>query len=209
MPYRSQFRWAVIEDRTKTTTTATGSELTTNHGASGGEDREVRGPVSLEHTFAAPFARTEPWHDAPAVSELTPADRAASLALIGQRAALFQPDFAAAYRFLASLPTDRGVSLDLPQIRRQACLEAGYAVGIRVATPLESDLRLLTTGTPVVVARGVGEALFRLPELPGVAERYAAMPNDMGFCFAVSFAQLFPGRLLLVKGAEGQWRILP
>ncbi len=209
LPYRSQFRWVVVEDQTTTSTTAKGSLLTTNHGADGREDHEAPGPATVQQAFQAPFARVEPWHDAPAVTALAPDDRAAILELIRRRAALFAPDFAAAYRHLASLPRDRGLTLDVPEVRRLACLEAGYAAGMRVAAPAEADLQLVTTGSPVVVARGAGEFLFRFPSEPGMAERYEAIPNDKGFCLAISFNMLFPKRLFLVKGVDGQWQILP
>ena len=208
-PYRSQFIWTVIEDQTTTSATARGSEMTTNHGAKGREDREARGPVTVQKAFQAPFAKVEPWHAAPAVTTLTPADRAAILELIRQRAALFSPDFEAAYRFLGSFPKDQGITLDMPEVRRLGCLEAGYATGMRVAAPAEADLRLVTTNSPVVVARGMGEFLMSFPNQPGMAERYEALPNDKGFCLVISFNMLFPKRLLLVKGVDGQWHILP
>lgn len=208
-PYRSQFVWTVVEDQTTTSTTATGSELTTNHGAEGREDREVSGPVTVQKAFQAPFAKVEPWHAAPAVTTLTPQDRALILELLRQRAALFSPDFEAAYRFLGSLSKDRGITLDMPEVRRLGCLEAGYAAGMRVAAPADADLKLITTGSPVVVARGTGEFLMRFPDQPGMAERYQALPNDQGFCLAITFNMLFPKRMLLVKGLDGQWQILP
>ncbi|MGB5240805.1 MAG: hypothetical protein WBN80_09170 [Prochlorococcaceae cyanobacterium] len=209
VPYRSQFLWTMIEDQTTTSTTARGSEVTTNHGAKGREDREARGPVTVQKAFQAPFAKVEPWHAAPAVTTLTPTDRAAILELIRQRAALFSPDFEAAYRFLGSFPKDQGITLDMPEVRRLGCLEAGYATGMRVAAPAEADLRLVTTNSPVVVARGTGEFLMSFPNQPGMAERYEALPNDKGFCLVISFNMLFPKRLLLVKGVDGQWQILP
>lgn len=209
VPYRSQFIWTMIEDQTSTSTTARGSEVTTNHGAKGREDREARGPVTVQKAFQAPFAKVEPWHAAPAVTTLTPADRAAILELIRQRAALFSPDFEAAYRFLGSFPKDQGITLDMPEVRRLGCLEAGYATGMRVAAPAEADLRLVTTNSPVVVARGTGEFLMSFPDQPGMAERYEALPNDKGFCLVISFNMLFPKQLLLVKGVDGQWQILP
>lgn len=209
VPYRSQFLWTMIEDQTTTSTTARGSEVTTNHGAKGREDREARGTVTVQKAFQAPFAKVEPWHAAPAVTTLTPTDRAAILELIRQRAALFSPDFEAAYRFLGSFPKDQGITLDMPEVRRLGCLEAGYATGMRVAAPAEADLRLVTTNSPVVVARGTGEFLMSFPNQPGMAERYEALPNDKGFCLVISFNMLFPKRLLFVKGVDGQWQILP
>ncbi len=208
MPYRSQFLWTVIEDKITTSTTARGSELTTNHGGTGREDREARGPVTVQKAFQAPFAPVEPWHAAPAVTTVTPADRAAILELIRARAALFSPDFEAAYRFLASLPKDRGISIDVPEVRRQGCLKAGYAAGMRVAAPAEADLKLNTTGSPVVVARGAGENLMSFPHLPEALERFEAMPNDLVFCMAAPLNTLFPKQMLLVKGVDGQWQIL-
>jgi hypothetical protein len=208
-PYRSQFVWTVIEDQTTTSTTGTGTQLITNHGAEGREDRQVSGPVTVQKAFQAPFARVEPWHAAPAVTALTPADRAAILELLRQRAALFSPNFEAAYRFLASRPKDQGISLDMPEVRRLGCLEAGYTSGMRVAAPADADLKLITTDSPVVVARGVGDFLMSFPHQPGMAKRYEALPNDQGFCLAITFNMLFPKRMLLVKGMDGQWQILP
>ncbi|MCP9927453.1 hypothetical protein [Cyanobium sp. CH-040] len=207
--YRSQFRWEVIDDAITTSTTAEGSEVTTNHAARGGEDREVRGAVRVQHAFQAPFAQVEPWHDAPAVNTLEPADRAAIMALISERASLFAPDFEAAHRFIANQPTDRGVTINVPEARRLRCLEAGYTIGVRVAAPTEADVRLITTDSPVLVARGTGELLFGGPHEPGMAERYEALPNDIGFCFMLTFNSLFPKQFLLVKGKDGQWQILP
>lgn len=207
--YRSQFRWAVIDDEITTSTTAKGSEVTTNHSGRGGEDREVRGPLSVQHAFQAPFARVEPWHDAPAITALEPGDHAAILALISERAALFTPDFDAAYRFIASQPTDRGLTIDVPEVRRLRCLETGYSIGMRVAAPAEADVRLITTGSPVVVARGTGDYLFRFPNQEGTVERWNAESNEVGFCFVVTFNSLFPNQFLLVKGKDGQWQILP
>ncbi len=103
---------------------------------------------------------------------------------------------------------DQGISLDVQKARRLSCLEAGYAAGMRVAAPAETDLRLLTTNSAVVVARGTGEFLLRFPSEPGMAERYAALPNVQGFCLAISFNMLFPKQLLLVKGMDGRWQIL-
>ena len=208
-PYRSQFVWTVIEDQTTTSTTAKGTQLTTNHGAEGREDREVSGPVTVQKTFQAPFAKVEPWHAAPAITTLTSADRAAILELLRRRAVLFTPNFEAAYRFLATLPKDQSISLDMPQVRRLACLEAGYATGMRVAAPADADLKLITTGSPVVVARGEGDVLMSFPNQPGMAKRFEALPNDKGFCLAITFNMLFPKRMLLVKGMDGQWQILP
>lgn len=61
----------------------------------------------------------------------------------------------------------------------------------------------------MVVARGAGEFLFSFPHQEGMAEREEALPNDKGFCFVVTFNILFPKRFLVVKGADGQWQILP
>lgn len=132
----------------------------------------------------------------PAVTTLTAADRAVILELPHQRAALFSPNFEAAYRFLGSLPKDQGITLDVPEVRRLGCLEAGYAAGMRVAAPADADLKLITTGSPVVVARGASEFLMNFPNQLGMAERYGALPNDKGFCLAVTFNMLFPKRTI-------------
>ncbi len=134
--YQSQFRWVVVSDRTTTTTMAEGTTLSTNQAAERVERRQSQGPVTFEHRFEAPFAPAEPWHDAPPMQALEPADRTAILALLARRAALFAPDFAAAYASLA------------------------------------------------------------------------ALPQDVGVCFAVATSVLFPPQLLLVKGPQGQWRVL-
>ncbi len=50
---------------------------------------------------------------------------------------------------------------------------------------------------------------MRFPNQPGMAKRFEALPNDKGFCLAITFNMLFPKRMLLVKGMDGQWQILP
>ena len=206
--YESQFRWVVVSDRTTTTTTSEGTTLSTNQAAEGGERRQSQGPVTFEHRFEAPFAPAEPWHDAPPIQALEPADRSAILALLARRAALFSPDFSAAYASLAALPTDRGLRLDVPAMRRERCLERGHAAGVRLAAPAPDQVRLITTGSPVVVARGAGPSLFPLANLPGSEARLAALPDDVGLCVAVVTGVLSPSQLLLVKGPQGQWRVL-
>lgn len=208
LPYESQFRWVVVSDTTTTTTTAEGTTLSTNQAAEGGERRQSQGPVTFEHRFEAPFAPAQPWHDAPPIQALEPADRAAILALLARRAALFSPDFSAAYDYLAALPTDRGLRLDVPAMRRERCLERGHAAGVRLAASAPDQVRLITTGSPVVVARGAGPSLFPLANLPGSEARLAALPDDVGLCVAVATGVLSPSQLLLVKGPQGQWRVL-
>lgn len=204
----SQFRWVVVSDRTTTTTTAEGTSLSTNQVAEGGERRQSQGPVTFEHRFEAPFASAEPWHDAPPIQALEPADRTVILALLARRAALFSPDFSAAYAYLAALPSDRGLRLDVPAMRRERCLERGHAAGVRLLAPAPDQVRLITTGSPVVVARGAGPSLFPLANLPGSEARLAALPDDVGLCVAVVTGVLSPPQLLLVKGPHGQWRVL-
>ncbi|WP_259723757.1 hypothetical protein [Synechococcus sp. CS-1332] len=210
--YESQFRWVVVSDQTTTTTTAQGATLSTNQVGEGGERRQSQGPVTFEHRFEAPFARVEPWHSDSPIQALEAADRAAILGVLAGRAALFSPDFApdftSAYASLAALPTDRGLRFDLPAMRGERCLERGHAAGVRLAAPALDQVRLITTGSPVVVARGVGPSLFRPANLPGTEARLAALPEDAGFCFAVATGVLFPPQLLLVKGPGGQWRAL-
>ena len=92
--------------------------------------------MTFEHRFEAPFAPAEPWHDAPPIQALEPADRTAILALLARRAALFSPDFSAADAYLD------------------------------------------------------------------------ALPDDVGLCVAVATGVLSPSQLLLVKGPQGQWRVL-
>ncbi len=206
--YESQFRWVVVTDRVITTTTADGATVSTNQAAEAGERREGVGPVSFVHRFEAPFARLEPWHSDPPVVTLESADRAAIQVLLARRAALLAPDFSAAYAYLAALPTDRGLRLDVPAMRRQRCLERGHAAGVRLAAPAPDQVRLITTGSPVVVARGAGPSLFPLANLPGSEARLAALPDDVGLCVAVVTGVLSPSQLLLVKGPDGQWRML-
>lgn len=206
--YVSQFRWVVVSDRTTTSTTAAGTTVSTNQAAEGGEQRESQGPVTFEHRFEAPFARVEPWHSDPPVVTLESADRAAIQGLLARRVALFAPDFSAAYAYLAALPTDRGLHLDVPAMRRERCLERGHAAGVRVLAPAPDQVRLVTTGSPVVVARGAGPSLFPLANLPGSEARLAALPDDVGLCVAVVTGVLSPSQLLLVKGPDRQWRLL-
>ncbi len=93
-------------------------------------------------------------------------------------------------------------------MRRERCLERGHAAGVRLAAPALDQVRLITTGSPVVVARGVGPSLFRPANVPGTEARLADLPQDVGFCFAMATSVLFPPQLLLVKGPQGQWRPL-
>ncbi len=206
--YRSQFRWAVVSDQTTTSTTPQGSTLSTNLGAEGGEVRDSQGPVSFTYRFEAPYARAESWHDDPPIRSLEQSDRAAILALLAHRVALLSPDFSGAYQRFATQPTDRGFAFHVDAMRKNRCLERGYAAGARVAAPPPADVRLITTDSPVVVARSVGTSLFRPANLPGTQARLAALPQDVGFCFELASRVLFPPRLLLVKGRDGQWKTL-
>ncbi len=108
----------------------------------------------------------------------------------------------------AAQPPDRGFTFDADAMRRDRCLGRGYAAGARVAAPTAADVRLITTDSPVVVARSVGTSLFRPANLPGTQTRLAALPQDVGFCFELAANVLFPRQLLLVKGRDGQWRAL-
>ncbi|MFN9531736.1 MAG: hypothetical protein ACK575_09890, partial [Cyanobacteriota bacterium] len=104
---------------------------------------------------------------------------------------------------------DQGISLDMPEVRRLGGLEAGDPRGMRGAAPAAAELTLISPGRAVGVARGVGDFLMSFPHQPGMAKRYEALPNDQGFCLTISFNMLFPKRMLLVKGMDGQWQILP
>ncbi len=199
--FESQFRWVVVSDQMTTTTTAQGATLTTNQVGEGGERRQSQGPVTFEHRFEAPFARAEPWHSDPPIQALEASDRAAILAVLARRAALFAPDFAAAYASLAALPADRGLRFDLVAMRRERCLERGHAAGVRLAAPAPADVRLITTGSPVVVARGVGPSLFRPANLPGTEARLAALPEDVGFCIRRSLQRSDPPAAAAGEGA--------
>jgi hypothetical protein len=206
--YRSQFRWAVVSDQTTTATTPQGSTLSTNLDAEGGEVRDSQGPVSFTYRFEAPYARAESWHDDPPIRSLEPADRASILALLDRRVALLSPNFSAAYQRFAAQPSDRGFAFHVDAMRKNRCLERGYAAGALVAAPPPADVRLITTDSPVVVVRSVGPSLFRPANLPGAQARLAALPQDVGFCFELASRFLFPPRLLLVKGRDGQWKTL-
>jgi hypothetical protein len=197
--YHAQLRWANVLDATSEETHEGGGSAT-NQAGEGVDDRAATGPVAIEHEFSADFATDLPWHHAAPIADLTPADEQAIAKLVAARVALFRPDFAAAYAWLAGRD-----GLDVPKMRQAKCLEQAYAAGVRVEGPAVGGLEIVAVGNPEVIMRGKGRPLF-VPTDPKTFEKIPGEETQL--CASAALFTLFPARLAVVRGAKGAWEVV-
>lgn len=198
--YRTQLRWASVTDQVRESEGAEGQHRSTNQDAEGAEDKAVTGPVTVERTFEADFAKDLPWHHYPAVTALGDDDKAKLVALVKERGDWFKPDFAPIYKFLSGRE-----DVKVGELKKHRCLEAAYKAGIRLQAPATEQLDFLTTGNPeVVVARkGGGPMLYD-------ADRSAfdkIKGDEMKMCAGIALSIVYPPALVAVRSPDGAWSV--
>jgi hypothetical protein len=194
-PYRAQLRWATVTDRAKTAREP-GHATSTNRTNEGVDDEATSGRLVMEHEFDADFATDQPWHHLPPVATLGDDDRSALAALVAERAAWFEPDFAPIYKALAALP-----HVDLAEIRKRQCIEAAHKAGVHVTAVPGGELEYVVTGGPAIVVRGKRGALYPPDEAGFARIKNAAMQT----CAATALARVYPKQLVAVRAPGGTW----
>jgi len=174
-----------------------GSYEGTNQADEGVENKDATGTVVFERAFTADFAKDQPWHHYPSVTQLTDDDRQKLGALVAERAGWFAPDFAALYESLEGNP-----NFDVARARKTKCLDAAYNAGARVNAPRADELEFVTTGHPEVVVRRKRGSLF-VPD-PGHIESIKS--EEVQMCAGTALQLAFPPRLVVVRTPAGAWQ---
>jgi hypothetical protein len=196
--YRAQLRWASVMDET-VSSDGDGTHASTNQAGEGVDDRSVTGKVVFEREFTADFAADQPWHHYPAVTALTDADKAALSAAVNARVDAFQPDFDGIYAIIG-----RNENADVAALKKEKCLDAAYAAGIRIVAAPAAELEFLTTGHAEVVVRATEGPLF-VPEDPAAFETIT--DPEMQMCIGAALFGVYPPRLVFVKSPAGAWEV--
>jgi len=194
-PYRAQLRWASVTDQTKEEH-GSGTYKGTNQAGEGVDDKTATGKVVFEREFNADFAKDQPWHHYPPVTQLTDDDKQKLGTLVTDRAGWFKPDFAALYQALAANP-----HIDVAHVRKTKCLDAAYKAGARVKGPGTDQLEFVTTGHPEVVIRRAAGPLF-VPD-PGHIDTIKS--EEIQMCAGTALQLSFPPRLVVVRTPAGAW----
>jgi hypothetical protein len=195
-PYRAQLRWASVTDETMEEGDA-GHHKSTNQADEGVEDKKATGKVVFERAFVADFAADLPWHYAPAVTELSDADKQQLKAMVQGRAEAFKPDFAELYKLL-----EKNQKVDLSALKTAKCLDKAHAAGVRIAAAPADEIEVVTTDGPAVVVRAKSGNLYR-PADPSAFERIEGEETQM--CVGMALFVAYPPRLALVRTASGGW----
>ncbi len=191
-PYTAQLRWATVTDQVREEGTRS-----TNQADEGVESKPATGPVSLERTFTADFAKDQPWHHYPAVTSLSDADKEQLAKLVTDRAGWFAPPYDAIYKVL-----DGKEGVKTAEVRKAKCLDAAHAAGVRFPPPAADQLEFVTPGGPeVVVQRKDGTPLYA----PDQAA-FAKVKESQQMCAGMALMLVFPPRLVVVKTPEGAWQ---
>ena len=202
--YDAQLRWAAVNDQETRTEKGPGQLSSTNQSDEGADNRKkIVGKAVFEREFNADFATDLPWHHFPAVTALTDADKQELVALVAARAAVFKPDFSAAYALLKSASTP-GMQLDLAGIKKSKILDKGYAAGIRMVAPAAGTLDFVITGNPEVVVRAKTGDLY--PIDPKAIGRLKGDELQMGMAMILSV--LCPPQMVFVRDTAGKWAVV-
>jgi hypothetical protein len=197
--YMTQLRWNEVTDQVTRGTSASGAATATNQGAGGSSVKPASGKVVLERELVADFATDQPWHHYPAVANLTDEDRKRVAALVRARMDVWKPDFAAAYKVLGGVK-----GIDVAEVRKNKCLDAAYAAGVRITSTAPDQLEFQTTGNPEVVVKS------RKGELYAPADTRAfdkIKGNELQMCAGIVLSILFPQRLVVVRNPAGEWQV--
>ncbi len=196
-PYHGQLTWASVTDQVTEGESADGSFSSSNQADEGKEDKPVTGKLVFERSFEAGFAKDEPWHHFPAVSDLPQADRIALAEVVKARGTGFGPDFAGVYR---ALEGKQGLQLD--EIRKAKCLDAAYAAGVRISPVAFEQLDFVVTGGPEVLVRGKKGALYDF----GAKSAFEKIKGeDAQMCAGVVISIAYPAQLAFARSPSGEW----
>lgn len=198
--YLARFSWSEVTDKETRTDDGAGRSTATNYGGTGKEERPVTGKVVFERGFSADFAVDRAWHHYPPITAVSPADKAGLAALLKERATLFKPNFAAAYKLLEKQP-----NLTVPAMKKTKCLENAYKVGIRVKAPTLEQLETVITNAPELLLQGKGGS----PLHPFNRDAFEKIKGDEGqMCAAMALFTLYPPRMTVVKTPAGKWEVV-
>lgn len=199
-PYLARFSWSEVTDKETRTDDGAGRSTATNYGGTGKEERPVTGKVVFERGFSADFAVDRAWHHYPPITAVSPADKAGLIALLKERATLFKPNFAAAYKLLEKQP-----NLTVPAMKKAKCLENAYKVGIRVKSPTLEQLEAVISNSPELLLQGKGGS----PLHPFNRAAFEKIKGDEGqMCAAMALFTLYPPRMTVVKTPAGKWEVV-
>lgn len=199
-PYGAQLSWASVTDGSAQSQDASGDTVSTNQTGEGMDNRKATGKVVFEREFDADFAADRAWHHYPAVTALSDADKQQIAAVLVARANGFKPGFADTYRLLEGQD-----SFDLATIRKLACLDSAYAVGVRVRAAPAEQIEYSLTGNPEVVVSRKDGPLFET----GTPDQFAKIKgDDKQMCAGMVIAMTYPPRLSFVHTPGGAWEVV-
>lgn len=198
--YIARFNWSEVTDKVTKTDDGVGRSTATNYGGIGKEERPAKGKVVFGRGFTADFAVDHAWHHYPPITAVSPADKASLVALLKERATLFKPNFAAAYKLLEKQP-----NLTVPAMKKAKCLENAYKVGIRVKAPTLEQLETVITNAPELLLQGkAGSPLH--PINRAAFMKIKGDENQM--CAAMALYTLYPPRMTVVRTPAGTWQMV-
>lgn len=199
-PYLARFSWSEVTDKETRTDDGAGRSTATNYGGTGKEERPVKGKVVFERGFTADFAVDRAWHHYPPITAVSPVDKSSLVVLLKERATLFKPNFAAAYKLLEKQP-----NLTVPAMKKAKCLENAYKVGIRVKAPTPEQLETVISNSPELLLQGKGGSPLH-PFNRAAFEKIKGDENQM--CAAMALFTLYPPRLIVVRNPAGKWEVV-
>lgn len=196
--YRAQLRSVVVTG--PATHHAKGKEGAAPEGSAALIDKDAKGWLTLERDFIADFAADLPWHHNPPIKSLNLKDLESLRALVRERLAAFEPDFARVY---AMMEGKEGI--DVAKVKEMKCLDAAYAAGVRMAAPDDHNIDFLLSGNPEVMIRAKDGLLYR-PADPATINTIT--DPAMRSCLETAIAAAFPARFAVVRNAAGGWEIV-
>lgn len=203
-PYTAWSAWNGVSDRTSEIEERLSDGrlqvTTTNIVELEQDQRQQRGELVIERRFDAPWVTAQPWQSQPAITNLSEADGTALRQLVQERRRLFLNDLPAAY---AAMPRDAGV--DVAVLQQNRCLEQARESGMTLGDPDGREVRLRTTGGPVVVAEGSSGNLFPHSFPAGFGEQ---LSFEQTLCITGALAVALPRWMLFVRSADGRWQSL-
>jgi len=163
-------------------------------------ERQLSGELVYERRFDAPWVNEQPWQSLPPITSLSAADEQELRRLVRLRRELYTANLNAAY---ATIPVTAGV--DVAVLRQNRCLELARDGGMTFSDADGSQVRLRSTGGPVVVAEGSSGDLFPRQFPEGFGQQHSA---EQDLCLLGALAGAFPRWLLFIRNTDGEWQTL-